>query len=70
MMIMSGSMRTLKSSAPALPYIARYRPQAVDLAFRLAVAPGEFNGVADGADVTVEDPRERAGCLPMTSTAS
>jgi len=34
------------------------RLQAVDLAFCLAVAPGQFDGVADGADVTAQDPRE------------
>ena len=28
------------------------------MAFRLAVAPGQFDGVADGANVTAQDPRE------------
>lgn len=30
----------------------------VDLIFHLAVAPGQFDGVADGEEVTVQDLRE------------
>ncbi|ODR92712.1 hypothetical protein A8M32_03350 [Sinorhizobium alkalisoli] len=54
---MSGSKRAPWSSGPALPFTFD-RLQADHLAFCLAVAPGEFDGVADGADVTAQDPRE------------
>lgn len=37
-------------------------PQAVDLAFRLAVAPRQFDGAADGVKIAVQDACEPLNC--------